>query len=121
MSSNLITIEGFLHKVGDTRTVGAKGFQKREVVIDTGSKYDNLVPVEFTGDDVDLVSGYKVGEKVEIKGFLGGREWQGRYFLNVRANAIRPVGGKAVAPVPTIAQINNGADLPSDDDGQLPF
>lgn len=120
MASNLITITGVLYKVGDVQTIGAKGFQKRECVIDTGSKYDNLVPVEFAGEHLDLVSGYKVGEKVEVTGFIGGREWQGRFFLNFRANAVKPLGKVAVA-VPTVAEINNGASLPEDDFNSLPF
>lgn len=115
MSSKSITVAGSIHSIGDVVSVGAKGFQKREVVvlIEDG-KYPQHVPVEFTGDKIDAVTGYNVGDPISIECNLRGREWKGnagpaKYFLSLsawkingeqraRSGANEPVKAQAAAP-----------------------
>ena len=48
--------------------------------------YDKEIPVEFVNKNVDEISSrFKVDQQVNIGINLAGREWEGRYFVNIRA------------------------------------
>ena len=89
MSSNVI---GVLCHIEPTQTYGAKGFKKRQVVIeqDKGS-FSNFIPIEVTRDLCDEADSLNVGDEVEFAYRLNGRKWQKdessevRYFLSAEA------------------------------------
>jgi hypothetical protein len=46
-----VKIEGTVYKVGRVESYGAKGFQKRIIVVEeSNGKYPELLPCEFTND-----------------------------------------------------------------------
>ncbi len=65
-----------VESVGQTQTIGAKGFQKRELVItDNGEKYPQYRMIEATQDKcVDLDNIVK-GDKVKVDFWASGRQW----------------------------------------------
>lgn len=76
-------IQGELIVIGQTETIGAKGFKKRLVVIKTDEQYPQTIPVEFTQDKTGMIDLFEVGEFVKIGINIRGTEWQGRYFANI--------------------------------------
>ena len=62
--------------VGETQTIGAKGFQKRELVItDNGDKYPQYRMIEATQDKCADLDHIAKGDKVKVDFWAGGRQW----------------------------------------------
>ena len=78
-----MTIKGRVVRVGQTEAIGAKGFKKRQLVIDTEAKYNSLVPFEFKQDKASLLDGLTIGTEVTVHFNLGGREYNGKYYADV--------------------------------------
>lgn len=84
---------GIVNHIGQVETVGAKGFKKRLLVIETDSKYDNLLPVEFKQDKCALLDVLDVGQQVTVSFSVGGREYNGRYFASISGWKVSAEGG----------------------------
>lgn len=81
-------IQGRVKMIGATQTVGANGFQKRELVVTTEEQYPQHILIEFIQDKCALLDVLKVGQQVKVSINLRGREWinpQGevRYFNSI--------------------------------------
>lgn len=92
-------LSGIVHAVGEIKTYGAKGFQKRVVVIEQeNGRWSNYIPVELTGDNCVLADDLQVGDEVEVGGNLTGRKWQKdpsaevQYFLGFEAREVSVTG-----------------------------
>lgn len=71
------TVKGVIHHIGETQSIGQKGFRKRLVALEQDNgRYTNYVPIEFTSDDCDLVDDLNVGDEVEVTFHINGRKWQ---------------------------------------------
>jgi len=77
-------VQGKIIVIGETETIGSKGFQKRLVVVQTDEQYPQTIPVEFTQDKTALLNNFNIGDFVEIGINLRGTEWKGRYFANIQ-------------------------------------
>jgi spore germination protein YaaH len=77
-------LQGELIVIGQTETIGAKGFKKRLSVIKTDEQYPQTIPVEFTQDKTNLLDNFQIGDIVKVGINLRGTEWQGRYFANIQ-------------------------------------
>lgn len=77
-------IQGELIVIGQTETIGAKGFKKRLSVIKTDEQYPQTIPVEFTQDKTNLLDNFQLGDTVVIGINLRGSEWQGKYYANIQ-------------------------------------
>lgn len=103
MSAKAIII-GKVLEVRPVETVGEKGFQKRVLVIDDsrkfqdGSERQNLVPVEFTGERMAQLDNFQQGMLVQVEGFVEGRQWNDRIFVNLRGWTIMPYQSPNVQP-----------------------
>ena len=80
---------GVIKVKGETETFGAKGFQKRELVVTTDDQYPQMIMIEFVQDKCDLLNNYKVGDNVKVSINLRGREWVNpegvaKYFNSVQ-------------------------------------
>ena len=130
-----VEITGRLHEVQEPVTFGS-GFTKQIIVVETESKYDNYIAVELVKDQVGKMDGIEVGTRVRLDAYVGGREWNGRYFVSVKFAALTgvqrdldqeqaapaqvhtaaaaPAPQKAVAPKAkqTHMEVDNGDDLP---------
>lgn len=76
-------VKGVIHLIKETEVIGEKGFRKRLLVVRTEAKYKNLIPIEFTQDDVDMLDGYSEGDEVSVAINIGGQEWNGKYFPSI--------------------------------------
>jgi hypothetical protein len=94
-------ITGQVKKVHPIESVGANGFQKRRIWIETeqDSKYPQLVEAVCEGKKVGLADGINEGDIVEIEANLNGREYNDKVFntisvwrvtVKVKANVIQP-------------------------------
>lgn len=107
---------GTVYHVGETKSVGAKGFKKRELVLRTGedSKWPQLVAFEATGDTTSDLDGLNMGDAVTVHFDLNGREWSGpngvKFFTTLKAWKVDVTGKAKHAPA-----------RPLDDGGALPF
>jgi hypothetical protein len=77
-------IQGELIVIGETETIGAKGFKKRLAVVKTNEHYPQTIPVEFTQDKTNLLDNFNTGDIVKIGINLRGTEWKGKYFANIQ-------------------------------------
>lgn len=69
------------------------GFYKQVLVLDTGEKYDPFVPIEFKKDKTELLNGLGVGSEVVVYINIGGREYNGRYYVDVSGWKVDRLGG----------------------------
>ena len=81
-------IQGRIKQIFAPETVGANGFQKRDLVITTEEQYPNDIIIQFTQSKCALLDNLQVGQIVKIHFNLQGREWtspQGevKYFNTV--------------------------------------
>ena len=128
-----VTITGTLHEVQPVETF-ASGFTKQLVIIATESKYDNLIPIELVKDKVGSFDGIQPGSTISVNAYLGGREYNGRYYISLRLAelndvqrnvhdqqvyqaAMAPPTPVAQAPKPKAKQLHMEADNSND----LPF
>lgn len=87
---NHYTVRGVVKVVGGVEMVGKNATPlSRLVVLEDGSeKYANPLNIDMWGKEAaDWASERKEGERVEIDCWVKGREWNGRYFVGLRAFA----------------------------------
>lgn len=104
---------GEVIKIGDVQTFDS-GFTKRELVVEIpDGKYSETVLFELVKDKTSLLDGLTVGENVKVSFNLKGREWEGRYFVNLQAWKIdKAEGGQAAG---------NAAQSGGEDTSDIPF
>jgi len=110
-------VTGKIKLIGDIKTFGAKGFRKAELILDVTEKpeYPQFVNLEFTQDNTDLLSKYKVGESVKVSINLGGREWvnpqgEAKYFNSITGWRIEAVGTAPSTPQAPAKQLEEVQD-----------
>ncbi len=96
-------------------------FRKREFVLTTNDKYPQDVLFQLTQGNTDLIDTIRVGEEVEVKFNLRGKEYTNRegkvsYFTSLDAWQVSVQQGTQVAKQ-TATQIVNEVE----DNGDLPF
>lgn len=121
-------VTGKIKKIEETKTFGASGFRKREMVLTTNDQYPQMLKIEFIQDKCDLLNNYQVDQDVKISINLTGREWinpQGEavYFNAIqgwRIETLQQEGAQIppMAPVDNLETISNVDDNEPDD---LPF
>ncbi len=92
-------------------------WKKQEFILETGDTYPKKVCIAVWGDKIDLAS-FKTGEMVDVSFDVESREYNGRWYTDVKAWKIisgKQKDGAASAPVASVP-MDNGA---GDDD--LPF
>lgn len=103
-------LTGKVIRVGETVNVSDK-FKKRELVIETDEKYPQSVPLEFVQDKIEMLDGINEGDTVTVSYNLRGREWNGKYYVNVQGWRLEKTGS-APAPVVENDPVEAGDDLP---------
>lgn len=83
-----------VHSVSPVIQVTDK-FQKRELVLDDswdreGKHYPNFVLIEFAGDKMAQLDSVYPGQRVNVEGVLGGREYNNRIYNSVRGQSVTP-------------------------------
>jgi len=88
-----LKVTGKLISKGEIQTVGQKGFQKREFVIELDdAKYPQKVKFSLLSEDyTKLIEEYAEGEKIAVDFNLKGNEWNGKIFNDLVAWRIEAV------------------------------
>ena len=101
-------------------------WQKLEVVFELPDEFSRKVCVTFFGDRVQDAASLQVGEKVNVSVNIESREYNGRWYTDVRAWRIQKTQPEqpAAAPIPDLPPI--GMEEPamavgSDSVDDLPF
>ena len=122
-------ITGKIKKIDETKTFGASGFRKREMVLTTNEQYPQMLLVEFVQDKCDLLNNFQIDQDVKISINLRGREWinpQGEavYFNSIQGWRIEISQVDAPAEIPPMAPVDNLETISDTDDNEpddLPF
>jgi len=112
-------ITGKLKVINETLSFGSNGFRKREVVVTTEEQYPQIITIEFTKDNCDLLNSFQVGQDVKIGINILGREWinpEGvpKYFNSIQGWRIKKTGNYT-PPVKKIETDNE------EEDNDMPF
>ena len=127
-SKHTFQLSGELLEVGPVQTFGAKGFQKRRLVIETSSdpdKWSNPVAVSLTKDRVTLGDSLKVGQTLSVEGYVDGRRWDGpkgtQFFVDLVASSVMVQGDQVATPADSPASQGDPDTLPDADEIDMPF
>ncbi len=79
-------------------------WQKQEVIFEQPDEFSRKVCVTFFGDRVQDAATLQVGEKVNVSCYIESREYNGRWYTDVRAWRIQKVQPEqpAAAPIPDL-------------------
>lgn len=119
-------MQGKLIKIFDEQQVSDR-FKKREFVIETDDQYPQFIKFELLQDACSLLDSYAENEIIKVSFDVRGREWNGKYFTNLKAWSLEKIGGQGGGtnnddvPFPTADDGNFADDNSSDDLGDLPF
>ena len=94
---------------------------KQEFVIETFDKFPRKVMISTMGDKVSELKKFKAGDQIKASLNLESREWNGRWFTDVRAWKIEADGQQSSSSQDTFYPDQDpgaASDSPSDD---LPF
>ena len=91
-------VKGKLLVKGETKSLGTKGFTKREFVIETNSQYHQTIQLELTKDNCSLIDDLNIGDPINAVYNLNGRKWlspqgEDKYFNSLvcwRINKVEP-------------------------------
>ncbi len=97
---------GHIKIIKDTQKVSAN-FTKRDIVVEIteNPKYPQTVLFELSGDRVNLIDDYRVGDRVEVEFNLRGREWKSpagevKYFNTLSVWKLRGMDKRNDEPRP---------------------
>jgi len=91
-------------------------WRKQEYILETGGQYPKKVCVSIWGDKIDQF-GLKVGEQVNLGIEVESREYNGRWYTEVKAYKVdRSQGGGMTVGPPDLDTFYEGAD-----EDKLPF
>ena len=112
-------INGSVHLIGQTETVGNNGFTKRQLVVATEEQYVQYVPIDFVKDKTNVLDGYNVGDKVKVSVNVRGSEYNGKYYVNLQGWRIEKLeANNQSAEKPTFEPVSTFNEEEHDD---LPF
>lgn len=123
-------LQGKIKMIDETKTFGANGFRKRELVITTEEQYPQHILIEFVQDKTDLLNAYQVGQNVKVSINIRGREWvnpQGetKYFNSITGWRIENIDQSAnsagMPPMPPADAFEPATNLNEEDHDDLPF
>jgi len=107
-------ISGTVKVVFETQTFSS-GFSKREFVITTQDKFPQDIKLECLKDKTALLDDLAEGQTVNVHFDVNGREYNGRYFVNLVAWRVDSgEGGKASGKAKTSGSKADEPPLPED-------
>lgn len=122
-------ITGKIKKIDETKTYGASGFKKRELVVTTDEQYPQMLLVEFVQDKCDLLDNYNVGEDVKVNINLRGREWinpegEAKYFNSIQGWRIEKLESgtpNEIPPIEAVDAFEPADNITDEEPDDLPF
>jgi hypothetical protein len=118
-------LEGrIVRKLNVQSGTSARGaWSKQEFIFEyQEGNFPSQVCMNVWGEDkVKDLEKYQVGDKVRISFNLSSREFNGRWYTDVRAWRIEPAGAPAAPAAPVAPAVSVEAPLPGADDMSSPF
>lgn len=116
------TLTGTIKKIFELQTFPS-GFSKREfVVTSTADRFPQDIKFDCLKEKADILNSVKEGDEVTVHFDLGGREYNGRYFVNVNAWKLEAGKGSGSAGGPASAdEPEDTRDYGADDVDEVPF
>ena len=116
-------LKGKVLLINPTKEYGAKGFKKRELVIETFEDYPQSIQIEFIQDKCDVLNSYKEGDNVVIGINIRGRGWENpegemKYFNSIQGwkiskDTVDPISTPPNSPlIQEQSNDDGGNDLP---------
>ena len=104
-------IQGRIKKIDETKTYGASGFRKREMVVTTNEQYPQMLLVEFVQDKCEILNNFQPGDEVKVNINLRGREWinpegEAKYFNSIQGWRIEKLQTETPAEMPPIEAVD---------------
>ena len=120
-----LELEGrIVRKLGVQSGTSARGaWSKQEFVFEyQEGNFPTQVCMNVWGEDkVRELDKYQVGDKVKVAFNLSSREYNGRWYTDVRAWKIEPAGAQQSAPAGNYSAPAPSAPLPTADDMSSPL
>ncbi len=92
----------------------ASGFTKREFVVTTGDKYPQDLKFEVVKDKCAMLDAFEPGQAVQVNFDIRGKEYNGKYFVNLSAWKIQAAGEPSPAsPARSSASPQGGSQTPA--------
>lgn len=113
--SNKVELQGKVINITEQSGESTKGMWKSQtVVVRTSNDIKNEIPVKFFNKNLDV----REGDEVKLYAFLGGREYKGKWYLDLDGDTLT-VKGKSISS----EEIYNTvvAQQESNDNDHLPF
>jgi single-strand DNA-binding protein len=88
-------LTGTIKSISDLEQI--KTLKKKTLLIQTGGKYPQTVPVEFLNDNIDKLNNSKVGDSVNVGINLNSREYKGKYYINLTGWKIQSATGEVAS------------------------
>jgi single-strand DNA-binding protein len=105
--------KGTIKEVKDTQIFETKSFKKREFILtESESKYPQTIKFELFKDNCNLIEGYKIGEEVEVKFNVRGREYNGNYYVSLEAYKLIGTTYQSSEPKSLMIESETGEKLP---------
>lgn len=125
MASTTFELTGTLKVLEDTQTF-ASGFSKREFVVEVpDGKYPQLIKFEALKDNISLLDSVSIGDELKVTFDIRGREYNGRYFVNLNAWKVEASQGDSSSSgpdePPSEAFDNTLDNEPDPTDDDIPF
>lgn len=122
-------LQGKIKLIDETKTYGANGFRKREMVLTTEEQYPQSILIEFVQNNTEILNSYQPGDDVKVHINIRGREWvnpQGetKYFNSIQGWRIEKLSMEQhpnMPPVPPMEPFEAPSDFNEDQHDDLPF
>ncbi len=112
------TIETLASPISGSSARGS--WTKQDVILQLPGEFNKRLCVTFWGDKISELSSYKAGDKVDVSVNIESREYNGRWFTEVRAWRItRQQPPQEAGPMPMANDMPIIDDMPSGED--MPF
>jgi hypothetical protein len=96
-------------------------WKKQEFILETSDTYPKKVCIAVWGDKIDI-KGFKMGDAIDVSFDIESREYNGRWYTDVKAWKVSPAKqkeGSKAEPASSPAAVNIADAQVSDED--LPF
>ncbi len=89
---------GKIKMVGEVQTFPS-GFMKREFVVTTAhDKYPQDIKFDVVKDKCAMLDSFKPGDDVQVNFDIRGREYNGKYFVDLSCWKLQAAGGGSAEP-----------------------
>lgn len=102
-------------RTGDSRRNPGEKWMSQEYVIETHDQYPKKMVFNVWGADRIQRFNIQLGQEVNVSFDIDAREWNGRWFTDIRAYDVRPVAAAVAETVPPAAPFDDSVTAPSAD------